>query len=379
MIVTGVEAYACTYPLDTPLPPSVARPGTEKLDIHLVRVITDTGLYGWGEAWLADEADFAPAVEALGELVTGRDPTDRGLLWYRLESVAAGKEARDTGPEGCRDFHAVLSAIDTALWDIVGKAFGVSVARLLGGVRSPRLDTYVTGLYLEPEAVLVEKAKRICAEGFRGIKMKLRGELDADVTAVKAVRAALGNQVVLMADANGGYDEYQKAFELGLALAKEDIYWIEEPLRAGGWDDYARLARALEPPIAGGETIYSTEVFHEAIAAGAMHVAMPDPRLCGGITAARTICEVAAMHQVRVSFHNWVSPVALMASANVSAAMPYAERLELEGSHTGLAAAMLIEPPTFEQGFMMFEDKPGLGLDIAERFISEYGRDIAES
>ncbi|HCU38568.1 MAG TPA: hypothetical protein DGT21_25065 [Armatimonadetes bacterium] len=379
MVVTGVEPYAFTYPLNTPLPPSVTRPIAEKLDIHLVRVTTDTGLHGWGEAWLADEADFAPAVETLSELVTGHDPTDRGLLWYRMASVAAGREARDTGPQGRRDFHAVLSAIDTALWDIVGKALGVSVARLLGGVRSPRLDTYVTGLYLEPEAVLVQKAKQIVAEGFRGIKMKLRGDLEADVAAVRAVRAALGNQVVLMADANGAYDGCETVLELGLALAKDDIYWLEEPFKAGAWGDYARVARALEPPIAGGETLYSTEVFHEAITAGAMHVAMPDPRLCGGITAARTICEVAAMRQVRVSFHNWVSPVALMASANVSAAMPYAERLELEGSRTGLAAAMLTEPPVFEQGFMRFEDKPGLGMDVAEAFISEYGRDIVES
>lgn len=379
MIVTAVEPLAFTYRLQTPLPPSVVRARAEALEVYLVRILTDDGVCGWGEAWLADETDFLPAAEALGELVIGQDPTDRGLLWHRMASVAAGKEAGESGPNGRRDFHAVLSAIDTALWDVVGKALGVSVARLLGGVRSLRLDTYVTGLYVEPEAALIEKAKCICSEGFRGIKMKLTGDPAADIATVKAVRAALGNQVVLMADADGGYGDYQSALDLGLALAKEDIYWIEEPLGAGRWDDYARLARALEPPIAGGETLFGIEAFHTAIAAGAMHVVMPDPRLCGGITAARAIAEVAAMHQVRVSFHNWVSPVALMAAANVSAAMPYAERLEIEGSHTGLAEAMLAEPPSFDQGFLLFEDSPGLGLDISEQFIAEHGREIVEA
>ena len=185
------------------------------------------------------------------------------------------------------------------------------------------------------------------------------------------------NQVVLMADANGAYDDYDTALAVGHELAKHDIYWIEEPLPAGRWDDYRKLAAALQPPIAGGETLYGLKHFHEALQGRTMHVVMPDPRLCGGISAARIIGELAPLYEVRMSLHSWISPVALMAAANISAAMPYAERLELEGSQTGLMEALLQEPPQFEDGFLIFEDKPGLGFEIAESFIEKYGRPVA--
>ncbi len=377
MRVTNIEPIALTFPMDPPLPHSAARPETAELNIYLLRVTTEDGTCGWGEAWLKEESNFIPAAEALRGLIIGQDPLDRMLLWDRMALVAGGKAAKEVGPQGCRDHHAVLSGMDTALWDLAGKSLGVSVARLLGGVRSRLLDTYVTGLYLEPEDELVRKAKRIVDGGFRALKMKLGGDPDKDVQAVAAVRKMVTNQVVLMADANGAYDDYDTALAVGQELAKHDIYWIEEPLPAGRWDDYRKLAAALEPPIAGGETLYGLKHFHEALQEQTMHVVMPDPRLCGGISAARIIRELAPLYEVRMSLHSWISPVALMTAANISAAMPYAERLELEGSQTGLMEAMLQEPPQFEDGFLLFEDKPGLGFEIAESFIEKYGRPVA--
>ncbi len=374
MRIAGVEPIALTYPLDPPIPPSVARAETTALDIYLLRVATEDGACGWGEAWLKDEASFLRASQMLGDLVIGRDVLDRALLWERMVQVSGSKLARETGPHAERDFHAVLSGIDTALWDLAGKQLGVSVARLLGGVRSSRLDTYVTGLYLEPTDRLVKAAKRIVEQGFPALKMKLSGDADGDVRAVAAVRKMVTNQVVLMADANGAYGDYDTALRVGNQLARHDIYWIEEPFPAGRWEDYRRLAAALQPPLAGGETLYGVGQFHDALKQQAMHVVMPDPRLCGGITAARTIGELAALHEVRMSLHSWISPVALMAAANVSAAMPYAERLELEGSGTGLMEAMLKTPPRFEDGFLLFEDTPGLGFEIADSFIEECAR-----
>ncbi len=372
MRIKTIEPFTINFPLDEPLPRSAVRPETTQLAIYLIRLTAEDGTQGWGEAWIADAYNFTPAADLLGELLIGQHALDRALLWHRMASVAAGKPAKNSGPDGPRDYHAVLSAIDTALWDLAGKSFGVSVARLLGGVRSRLLDTYVTGLYLEPPADLARKARQIVKRGFHAIKMKLGGDADADIQAVAAVRKTLGNQIVLMADANGAYDDYDTALRVGRALAKHDIYWFEEPFPAGRWDDYAALCAALEPPIAGGETLFGITPFHHALEKRALHIIMPDVRLCGGITAAHLIGHLASLYEVRMSLHSWISPVALMAAANISAAMPYCGRLEVEAGQAALMRVMLEQPPQFEDGFLIFEDRPGLGFEISDTFLQEY-------
>ena len=372
MVIHSIEPFIINFPLEEPLPRSAVRPETAALQSYLIRLTADDGIHGWGEAWIADPAGFISAADLLGELVIGQHALDRTILWHRMAAVAAGKSAKSSGPDGLRDHHAVLSAIDTALWDLAGKSFGVSVARLLGGVRSRLLDTYVTGLYVEPPADLIRKAKQIVGRGFHALKMKLGGDADADIAAVAAVRKTLGNQLLLMADANGAYDDYDTALRVGRALAKHDVYWFEEPFPAGRWDDYAALCAALEPPLAGGETLFGITPFHHAFDKRAFHIVMPDVRLCGGVTAACFIARLASLYEVRTSLHSWISPVALMAAANISAAIPSCGRLELEGSQAALMREMLEEPLQFEDGFLIFEDKPGLGFEIRESFLQEY-------
>lgn len=372
MHIHDIEPFIINFPLDKPLPRSAVRPETTRLASYLIRLTADDGTHGWGEAWIADEANFSSAADRLGELLIGQHALDRALLWDRMAAVAAGKTAKNSGPDGPRDYYAVLSAIDTALWDLAGKSLQKSVARLLGGVRSRLLDTYVTGLYLEAPAELVRKAEQIVKRGFHAIKMKLGGNPDEDIHAVAAVRKALGNQIVLMADANGAYDDYDDALRVGIALGKRDIYWFEEPFPAGRWDDYAALCNALQPPLAGGETLFGITPFHHALQKRAFHIIMPDVRLCGGITAAYFIGRLASLYEVRLSLHSWISPIALMAAANISAALPFCDRLELEGSQVAIMQQMFDHPPQFDDGFLRFEDRVGLGFDISEKFLQEY-------
>ncbi len=377
MRITDVDTFVLTYPLETPLPPMPRRGEISSLDVYIVRLVADDGTCGFGEAAICDERNFDVAADMLADLVLDREVLDRALIWHGMASVATGSEAKDLGPNGHRDFHAVMSGIDIALWDLAGKQTGLSIARLLGGVRSPRLDCYASGLYLEDDETLVAKARAMVVDGYRAVKMKLCGNADDDGRSVARLRKALGNQVVLLADADSAYENYDDALAVGARLANHDVFWFEDPFRAGRWDDYARLAAAIEPPIAGGETLFGVKPFVDALSANALHVAMADVRLCGGITAARRIADLADLREVRMSLHNGFSPVALMAAANLSAAMPYAERLEVEASQTGLMEAMLVEPPHFENGFLLFEDKPGLGLDIRESFIEDYGREAS--
>ncbi|MFO7948646.1 MAG: mandelate racemase/muconate lactonizing enzyme family protein [Armatimonadota bacterium] len=373
MQITGIEPIILSYPLEEPLPPSAARPEITELDMYLVRLETDEGVSAYGEAWLKDELELAAAVDFFAGTVGDADAGDRGLVFERMMTRLADL-ASDLPEPAVRDHCAVLSAIDTALWDLAGRQLGVSVARLLGGVRTRRIDSYITGLYLESFETLETKAKGFVEDGWWALKMKLDGDLQRDVETVNALRKSLGNQVIVMADANGAYETYDDAREMGDVLGKNDIFWFEEPMPAGSWEEYAKLARTVEPPIAGGETLYGVRQFYNALWKNSMHVVMPDPRLCGGISAIEVIGGVARLFDTRLSLHSWISPIALMAAANVTAALPYATYLELDSHTPVLMEEMFEDAPEFDHGFLLFEDKPGLGVTVAEGFIEQHRR-----
>ena len=378
MLIADVEPIAITWPLQEGISGSADVSDGERLDLYLIRLTTDSGICGWGEARLAQESHFLPITEMLGDMVIGADPLNRGILWDRLRHMVDAEALARRPSQYRHDLHAVLSAVDMALWDLTGKKLGVSVARLLGGVRSSRLDTYVSGLCMRSGEDLPGQARSIVEQGFRAIKMRLSGEPGEDLRAVAAVRRALGNQVVLITDAGGAYEDFDIVRKLGLELAKHDIYWLEDPFAAGRWDEYHQLAAALEPPLAGGKTIYGITRLYEPIRRQALHVVMPDPCLCGGITAAWLVGTLGQLHGVRMSVHSGDSPLALMAAANLSAALPYAERLELTERQAALAQVMMCEPPEYAQGFLIFSDGPGPGLAICTDFLGAYARPVTE-
>ncbi|MFP3904516.1 MAG: mandelate racemase/muconate lactonizing enzyme family protein [Armatimonadota bacterium] len=371
MQITGLEPIVLRYPLDEPLPPSAARPETAELDIHLIRLDTDEGPPAYGEAWLKNELDLAAAADFFAGTIGDADVLDRGLLFHRM-MTRLGELAPEAAEATVRDYCAVLSAIDTALWDLAGRQLGVSVARLLGGVRTRRMDSYITGLYLESFQTLEKKARSFVEDGWWALKLKLNGDLQRDIETVNALRKSLGNQVVVMADANGAYETYDEAREMGAVLGKNDIFWFEEPMAAGSWEEYAKLAQVVEPPIAGGETLYGVRPFYNALSRKSMHVVMPDPRLCGGISAIEIIAGMARLFDTRLSLHSWISPIALMAAANITAALPYATYLELDSHTPALLEEIFEDPPEFDHGFLLFEDKPGLGVTVAEGFIEKH-------
>ena len=348
-----------------------------QLNLYLIQVNTDEDMCGWGETRLTQESNFLPIAEMLGDLIIGEDPLNRGILWDRLLNMVEAEAVPGGSSDFLHDLYAVLSAIDIALWDLMGRKLGVSVARLLGGVRSSRLDVCISGLCGDSPRDLANQAQHVVADGFRAIKIKLAGELQEDVAMVAAVREVLGNQVVLMADADEAYKCLDSARKLGVALSKHDVYWLEDAFAAGRWDEYSQLAASIEPPLAGGKTLYRLTELLEPIQREALHVVVPDLRVCGGITAAWFIGTLGQLHGVRMSVHSGQSPLTLLAAANLSAAMPYAERLQLTDWQAALAQAMMSHPPHYEQGFFIFNDRPGLGSDIRSDFVETYGRSIA--
>jgi len=366
MTITTVESRHLLVPLDVPIPASAARPLTEALAIHLVRVGCDDGAVAWGEAWWQDAAELDEAIAALGPVVCGADPLDRGALWELMVDRLTG--LKQPLPGGA----AALSAIDVALWDLAGRAAGMPVHRMLGGRRFARLDAYALGIYLEEPDVAARKARELLQRGFHALKIKFGAGPERDLAVLEAVREAVGPQVPVLVDANRACADRAAAMEVGAALDRHEVFWYEEPLPAGDWSDYVALRHALDTPIAGGERLRSPGAFLEAFRVGALDVAMPDVRLCGGITGLVKTAELARWFGVRVSPHNWISRLGAIASAHAAVTLPNCLMTEIEATPTVVDERLLDPPLRLEDGFVVVPEAPGLGVTVDESFVEEF-------
>ena len=366
MMIAAIDTVHLRVPLDEPIPPSAARPLTESLAIHLVRLTCDDGTVAWGEAW-CDSADaLDEAVELLGPILLDADPLDRGALWERMVDRLTGlKEPMDAGAPG-------LSAVDIALWDLAGRALGVPVWQMLGGRRMLRLDAYATGIYFEEPDVAARKAREMLRAGFHAIKIKAGAGIEQDIAVLEAVRDAIGPQVPLMIDANQGFADRDEAMEFGGAADRAEAFWYEEPLPPGDWTDYVALRHASDTPIAGGERLRSPGAFLQAFSKGALDVAMPDVRLCGGITGLLKIADLARWFNVQISPHNWSSQIAAIASSHAAVTLRNCVLTEVEATRTQASDGLLDEPVRFDDGFIVIPDGPGLGINVSEEFVAQF-------
>lgn len=366
MAIALIEPVHLLIPLTEPIPASAARPLTEELSVHLVRVVCEDGATGWGEAWWSDTEELDAAVMLLGQVIIGADPLDRGALWERMVDRLTTRS--DPLPGGA----AALSALDIALWDLAGRALDLPVYQLIGGRRLARLDAYAVGIYLEEPDVAARKARAILERGFRAVKIKFGAGPERDLAIFDAVREAIGPEVPLLVDANQAYADREVALTLGMELDRREAFWYEEPMPPGDWSDYVALRHALDTPIAGGECLRSPGAFLQAFRAGALDVAMPDVRLCGGITGLLKTAELARWFGVRISPHNWASQLGAVASAHAAVTIPGCVMTEIEATLTP-ATEHLLEPPLrLEEGFLALPEGPGLGVSVNAQFVEEF-------
>ncbi len=366
MNIVAVEPIHLHVPLSEPIPPSVARPLTQALDVHLVRVICDDGTVAYGEAWCRDWVALMEAVELLAPVVEETDPLDRGVLWERMvDRLRVQREPVEGGA-------GVLSALDQALWDLAGRALDMPVWQLLGGRRVARLDTYATGLYLEDPDILARKAEEFLARGFRSLKMKVGAGREQDIAAVRAVKTVADTQVRVMVDANQAWPDRDEAMAMGVELDRYELYWLEEPMPPTDWSGYVGLRAALDTPIAGGETLRTPGQFLAAFQAAALDVAMPDVRLCGGITGLVKIADMARWFGVQVSPHNWSSPLGAIASSHAAVTLANCAITEIEATVTPVSEELTETGLIFEDGFLVLPDGPGLGVTVSEDFVTRY-------
>ncbi|MGC9349599.1 MAG: mandelate racemase/muconate lactonizing enzyme family protein [Anaerolineae bacterium] len=272
-----------------------------------------------------------------------------------------------------------ISGIDIALWDILGKATGQPVGRLLGGRYRERVMPYASLLMDEP-GPLADHLAQLQEEGFRAFKMGWGpfGRVNAamDEAIVSTARETIGPDVLLMVDA-GGSDAFWKhgyKWALGTAkmLADYDVTWFEEPLKHDALDDYALLRKHAPVPIAGGEVLTRRQTFLPWLRAGAFDVVQPDATKVGGLSESRRIGWMALNYGVRLIPHGWNTAVGLAADLHLASALPETDLVEyLTGSPY---VDELVEGgwELDEVGMLAIPDTPGLGVDLDLDAVARY-------
>jgi L-alanine-DL-glutamate epimerase-like enolase superfamily enzyme len=329
----------------------------------LLLVRTDEGLTGHGSCFTSGKL-VAGAVELLWPLLRGQSAVEpeRVSETLRQSSFWQGR--------GGTVEHAI-SGIDLALWDLMGKACGQPVSRLLGGNYRDRIKPYGSILFDEPDR-LRRTLESVTERGFRAIKLGWRpfGRRDRafDELLVRTARQSVGDHVELMVDAGGSEQFWPHgtnwARNTASMLADYAIVWFEEPLPPDDLEGYVALTRLSPVPIAGGEVLTRRQAFQPWIERRAVDVLQPDCTKNGGLSESRRIAWSAFDHNIQIVPHGWNTTVGLAADLQFSAAIPVARYVEYL-TPCAYIDDLTTEPFRLDQeGLLEIPSRAGLGIDI---------------
>jgi L-alanine-DL-glutamate epimerase-like enolase superfamily enzyme len=339
----------------------------------LIAVLTDEGLLGLGSVF-SSEGLVRAALALMEPLYRGENALEPERVSEKLHQntfwLGRGGSVTHT-----------ISGIDIALWDLLGKAAGQPVGRLLGGRYRDRVKPYASLLMQEPAALACRLAG-LKAAGFRAFKIGWgpfgRAGRAMDEAMVRAAREAVGPDALLMVDA-GGSDAFWKqgykwALETARMLAAFDVAWFEEPLPPDAMQDYVLLRRRSPVPIAGGEVLTRRQSFQPWLEAGALDVVQADVTKVGGISEERRIAWMAQDHGVRFVPHGWNTAVGLAADLQLASALAGTDLVEyLTGSpYVDQIAAGGWQLDA--DGMLPIPDNPGLGLELDQQAVRRFTR-----
>ena len=356
-------------------------------DAAIVRIETDTGITGWGEGKNAagSAGDYGTLVHLLnhefGPKVIGRDPRDITWIWEDLYNGVRAAKARAFGhamPELARRglTTAAISAMDIALWDILGKSQGVPVWQLLGGRRAERLPAYASGGWADADGIGDQLKSYIDTGGFGAVKMRV-GAMDgsprASADRVIAARKALGPDVGLMVDAHGTFS-VADAKRFAYMVRDCDLAWFEEPVTGDDKTGMAEVRAAAHIPIAAGESETTRFDFRDLVTTRAADILQPDPAFCGGITETMRIATLANTFNLRLAPHLWAGAPCFYAGLQVCAAAPAAFTVEFSLGANPMIHELSRAPVQVRDGTIAVPDAPGIGLDMNTDMIERYAK-----
>jgi L-alanine-DL-glutamate epimerase-like enolase superfamily enzyme len=357
-------------------------------DSAIVKIDTDAGVVGWGEA----KAGVGSASSAYGlaaivnrdfaPLLVGQDPRDVSRLWEVMYNTPREGYALDRGhvlPQlGRRGLSiSAIAGVDLALWDLLGKSLGAPVWRLLGGRRAARMPAYASGGWADEAHIGEQLLGYIKQGGFSAVKMRvgvMDGEPHRSAARVRAARRALGPDVKLMADAHGTWTVSEaKAF--CRMVEDQDLYWLEEPVTADDKIGLAEVRRASSVPIATGESEFTRHDFREIAELRGADVLQPDLAIAGGLTEGVRIAAIASAYNLRLAPHLWSGAPAFAAGLALAASQSAGFILEYSLGANPLLHELVHEKFPVIDGQVEIPDRPGLGITIDEDFMHRHARE----
>jgi L-alanine-DL-glutamate epimerase-like enolase superfamily enzyme len=385
MKIKSVEAHWVHIPISPERQHTSDFGRTLSFDGTIVKVETECGVTGWGEAksqvgGMAQNQALTTLInEEFGPLLKGEDPRDITRLWETLYSGSrdhyALREGRVFPVLGRRGITvSAISGVDCALWDILGKSLGVPVWRLIGGRRSEKMPAYASGGWAGADKIGDELMGYVRRGGFGSVKMRvgiIDGEPRHSAARVKAAREALGPDIGLMCDAHGSLS-VAEAKRFCRLVEAENIAWFEEPVTADDKAGCAEVRRSTDIPIAAGESEFTRHDFRDLAALGAVDIMQPDLAICGGITEAMRISAIASAHNLKLAPHLWAGAPAFAAGLAVAAASPAGFIVEYSLGANPLLHDLVEESFAVSDGLIEVPERPGLGITVREDFLAKH-------
>jgi mandelate racemase len=356
LTIRNIHAVGVKVPMNYVLGTSAQ--AVREAPLLLVDLETEEGVTGHAYQFCYLPA-AAPAIaillDEICDTVKG-ERVDPAALWGRLN-----KRFMLIGVEGI--VRMAMALFDVACWDAMARAAAMPLATLLGGAPSPVPAYNSCGLGLMEPGAVADEAQELLAGGFRALKLRLGyATLEADLAAVRAVRARIPADVAVMVDYNQALS-VEEAMRRARALDGEGIDWIEEPIRHDDFAGCAEIARAVATPVQIGENFSQVYDMEKALAARACDLVMPDLERIGGVSGWLRARDLARSHGMKMSSHLYPE-----VSAHLLAVTPTAHWLE----YVDWANAILAEPLRIENGFAVVAEGPGNGLDWDRDAVRKY-------
>lgn len=361
MKVTNVETF-------------LIHPGGRGKNLLFVKVSTDEGIHGWGEAYTQADRDrsIEISVHELGEYLKGRDP-------FAIKHFTTQAAYNDfLGKRGSMECYSAISALEHAMWDIAGKACGQPVYNLLGGPCREKVRVYANGWGdggKDPHATAA-RALEIIEQGFTALKWDpfpnpWRAYIDKDqekaaIEGVRIMRETVGPDIDLMVEVHRRLAPIN-AIRVAHAIEEYRPYWFEEPVSARNLDAMAEVRSKINLPIMTGEELYTKTEFREVFERRAADILNPDVCNVGGILELKEIAAMAEAHLVAMSPHNYNSTmIGLAATVHAAATMPNFLITEYFVNFEELGKKIARPPMLQADGYVTLPTTPGLGIDLDE-------------
>jgi galactonate dehydratase len=329
----------------------------------LVRVETDEGLVGWGEA----HAPYGPAVtqtlilDVFAPLLLGENPMASERLWEKMYG-AQRLRGHNTGYTT-----EAIAGLDIALWDLRGKITGQPVYALLGGPYRTQLPVYASGIPGSSDAERQASVRRYIEQGYTGFKLAIgRRDLNEELATVAAVAEAVSERGQLLIDGHGAYD-LGTAVQVGKELERLGCYWFEDALLPEDHSGYVELSRSLDLMVVAGETECNRFQFRDRLAARALDAILPDICRAGGITEGQKIAILADAFQTPWAAHVSMGTMIHVAAAlHLGASSPNFLVCEFHPALTRLGNDLLAKPLAPKGSYITLPEGPGLGIEFDE-------------